>query len=208
MMSPFDALAADYGALWSETPRGREQRDIVWREIDGLFRPGDRILDLGCGTGDDALHLAKRGVEVFGIDNSPRMVEMARSRGVDAAVLGIEDLPNLKEIFSGAISNFGALNCVSDLEPVAQELSKRIRANGYLAICLMGRFCWSESLRGEFRRWPGRTEWRGISVYYPGVGQVVRAFGRYFELVRDLSIDGGDHHLYTFRRRLKEESRP
>src|SRR5690348_5995545 len=106
MMSPFDALAADYGALWSETPRGREQRDIVWREIDGLFRPGDRILDLGCGTGDDAQHLAKRGVEVFGIDNSPRMVEMARSRGVDAAVLGIEDLPNLKEIFSGAISNF------------------------------------------------------------------------------------------------------
>ncbi len=86
MTTPFDALAHSYNALWSETARGRDQRTAVWREIDGLFRPGDRVLDLGCGTGDDALHLAGLGVEVFGIDASAQMVEIARSRDVRCVI--------------------------------------------------------------------------------------------------------------------------
>ena len=75
MTTPFDVLAPSYNALWTDTPRGREQRAAVWREIDGLFHEGDRVLDLGCGTGDDALHLMGLGVEVLGIDAAPKMVE-------------------------------------------------------------------------------------------------------------------------------------
>lgn len=43
-------------------------------------RPGQRALDVCCGTGDIALALAQRGAEVTGLDFSPAMLEMARTR--------------------------------------------------------------------------------------------------------------------------------
>ncbi len=218
MTTPFDALASSYNALWTETARGREQREAVWREIDGLFHAGSRVLDLGCGPGDDALHLAGLGVEVLGIDAAPKMVELARSRGVNAYLLAIEDLPALlarqqadegvgsepggpPHHFSGAISNFGALNCVRDLRPVAAQLARLVQPAGPLAICLMGRFCLTD-WRHATKRWLGRTQWRGMDVYYPTSGQVRAAFAPHFAFERRVSIAGGDHQLYIFRRRV------
>ena len=82
----FDRIAADYDALWTTTPIGRAQRNLVWREMDALFHPGERILDIGCGTGEDAAHFAARGVQVYATDASPAMVQVARARGVTATV--------------------------------------------------------------------------------------------------------------------------
>ena len=199
-MTPFDALAPAYGALWSETPRGRGQRASVWREIDGLFRAGDQILDLGCGTGDDALHLAGRGVQVYGIDAAEKMVETARARGVRAQRLAIEDLDRLGGPFEGALSDFGALNCVADLRPVAVQLARLLPPGGPAAICLMTRFCFSD-WRHAARRWSGKTHWRGIDVYYPTARRIQAAFDPYFGLERRVRIGRGDHRLYIFRRR-------
>jgi SAM-dependent methyltransferase len=200
MTTPFDALARSYNALWSETAQGRDQRTAVWREIDGLFRPGDRVLDLGCGTGDDALHLAGLGVEVFGIDASAKMVEIARSRDVYASSLRIEDLDRLECGFSGALSNFGALNCVADLEPVAAQLARLVKSGGPIAICLMGRLCFT-AWRHVPKRWSGRTKWRGMDVYYPTSRHIRRCFRPWFTLERRVAISRGDHQLYIFRRR-------
>lgn len=198
-MTPFETIAPAYDALWSEAPRGRAQRAEVWREIDGLFCAGDRILDLGCGTGDDALHLAERGAEVVGIDSSVRMVEIARGRGVDARVMEIDKL-KLVLPFSGAISNFGALNCVPDLRPIAENLARWIKPAGPLAICLMGRFSLAD-LRHAAARLRGRTRWRGIDVYYPTSRTIRSRFAPWFDFERRVSIGGGDHQLYIFRRR-------
>ena len=60
----FDKLAMRYDELWTHSPVGRLERDEVWRCIKRLFRPGDRLLDLGCGTGEDAVHLERLGVTV------------------------------------------------------------------------------------------------------------------------------------------------
>ena len=68
--TPFDQLAPGYRQAWTDSPTGHRQRAAVWREIDGLFHRGNRVLDLGCGIGDDALHLADLGVSVHGIDSS------------------------------------------------------------------------------------------------------------------------------------------
>jgi SAM-dependent methyltransferase len=203
--SPFDALAQSYNELWTGTARGRDQRTAVWREIDGLFRTGDRVLDLGCGTGDDALHLADAGIEVFGIDAAPKMVQIARSRGVKASVLSIEDLVSgagLWPVFSGAISNFGALNCVPDLRPVATQLASLVQPAGPVAICLMGPFCLTD-WRHAAKRWCGHTQWRGIDVYYPTSRQIRAAFAPWFAFERRVAIGRGDHQLYVFRRRVE-----
>jgi 2-polyprenyl-3-methyl-5-hydroxy-6-metoxy-1,4-benzoquinol methylase len=202
-VTPFQQIAPRYAALWSETPRGRAQREQVWREVDGLFCPGDRILDLGCGTGDDAVHLMSRGVGVLGIDSAPGMVEIAQTRGVDARRMAIEELGSLAGQFDGAISNFGALNCVADLGALVVALARLVRPHGRLALCVMSRFCWRTDWQHSLQRWSGHTVWRGIDVHYRSAGSVARAFASHFEFRRRVSIGQGDHQLLVFARRAK-----
>ena len=133
----FNALAARYDELWSRSTIGRLQREAVWRRLDTLFRPGDSLLDLGCGPGDDALHFMHSGMRVRAIDSSSEMVRIARGRGVDATRLAIEELRGLKGVFDGAISNFGPLNCIRSLDRIRGPLARLIRPGGYLALCLM-----------------------------------------------------------------------
>jgi len=207
-VTPFDQLAPQYAQLWSETSAGRSQRAEVWREIDGLFGPGHSVLDLGCGTGDDALHLGGQGVNVLGVDASEQMVEAARNRGVTARQLPIEEIAKLDGPFNGAISNFGTLNCVEDLAGVARQLANLLAGGAPFALCVMGRLSAVETLRylrqGDLkratRRWSGRAEWRGISVYYRSARELRRALAPRFILERHESIGRGDHQLYIFRR--------
>jgi SAM-dependent methyltransferase len=206
---PFDAIAPAYASLWSSAPEGSAQRRQVWEYIDPLFRSSARVLDLGCGIGDDALHLSQMGVDVHAMDASEKMVEIARSRGVDARRLAIESLGEIDGAYSGALSNFGALNCVRRLEPVAGDLAKLLAPGAPLAICVMGRFCWRETvaslLKGDFvravRRWKGQARWRGIEVRYWSARQIRIAFAPQFQIIRRIPIGGGDHQLYILSRR-------
>jgi len=203
VISPFHQIAPQYAELWSETSRGRAQREQVWQEIDGLFKTGDRVLDLGCGTGDDAVHLMSLGVGVLGIDSAPGMVEIARTRGVDAKTMAIEELAALEDIFDGAISNFGALNCVADLDKLSEDLARQIRPQGKLALCVMSRYCWRTDWRHLGQRWSGQARWRGIDVYYRSAQSTARAFAPHFSYRRRVSIGRGDHQLLVFTRRSK-----
>src|SRR5689334_3972186 len=202
MTSPFEQIAPEYAALWSETARGNAQREQVWRELDGRFHAGDRVLDLGCGTGDDAVHLKARGVEVLGIDSAAGMVEIARARGVVARRMAIEEIGALQAKFDGVVSNFGALNCVADLAAVSRELSRLVRPNGTLALCVMSRYSFSD-WRHLLQRWSGHTRWRGMDVYYRSTSMIVRDFAPGFEFARRVSIGRGDHQLLLFTRRLE-----
>jgi len=189
----FDRVAARYDAVWTNTAIGRAQRDLVWREMDALFQTGERILDIGCGTGEDAAHFAQRGVTVYATDASPAMVQVAQARGVAAVVCGAEELAQIGGTFDAAISNFGALKCVEDLPAVAGALAALVRPGGSAAICLLGRFCAWETLYyaarlqfdKAFRRWRGnRVPYQGTMVHYPTASEIHAAFKNDFELQR------------------------
>ena len=204
--SPFEQIAPRYDVLWSDTERGRAQRQRVWRELDCLFHPGDQVIDLGCGTGDDAVYLASRGVNVLGIDSAPEMVKIARKRGAAARHVAIEDLDRLETefagAFDGALSNFGALNCVEDLSRVSEALARLMRPGGKLALCVMSRFCWSDR-RHFLDRWGGHATWRGLDIYYRSARSIAREFAPNFERHRRVSIGQGDHQLLMFTRRVE-----
>ena len=199
--SPFDAMAADYDKSFSRSTIGQYLRAAVWHRLDEAFKPGERVLELNCGTGEDALHLARRGVSVLATDNSPRMLAVTRAK-VDRAGLGhavtvsplaIEDLAlgrvNLAGPFDGVVSNFGGLNCVEDLAGVARGLAAVVRPGGRAVLCLMGpavAWEWGWYLtHGQpskaFRRLRrGGSEWQGLTVRYPAPGSVRRAFAPHF----------------------------
>jgi len=113
-------------------------------------------------------------------------------------VLPIEDLSSIEGTFDGAISNFGALNCVGDLNRLGLSLARLIRPGGYLAICVMGRFCLWETIhflargqvRNASRRWGGVSVSASLSlpVFYPTVGQIRRAFAPGFVHVKSVGI--------------------
>ena len=78
--SPFDALAADYDRSFTASAIGQRMRAAVWRRLDTAFAPGERVLELNCGTGEDAVHLAERGVRVLATDVSPASSPAFRAR--------------------------------------------------------------------------------------------------------------------------------
>lgn len=189
----FDRIAGNYGHLWNRTAIGSSQRKAVWRWIDPLFLPGDSVLDIGCGDGEDAVHLQTRGVQVQGLDASLGMLKRARERGVRAEVLKAEDLDRISGNFDGAISNFGVLNCIDDLEQLASNLRRLIRPGGHVALCILGRCCMWEIghfLRGReprkaFRRFSSTTSTSlGVDVHYPSSRRMRQAFRSGFSLVR------------------------
>ena len=71
---------------------------IYTPEFSGM-KAGDRVLDVCCGTGDQAIHYAKRGIIAAGIDQSPRMIQLAeknkRKQGLSNASFQVADALNL-----------------------------------------------------------------------------------------------------------------
>lgn len=201
----FDELAPAYDEHFTSSVLGRRMRDAVWRRLDACFAPGERILELGCGTGEDALRLARRGLEVVALDRSPAMVEAAREKLERAGLaervrllrLSIEDWCAEPAAaggpFDGALSNFGALNCVGDLALTARALASSLRSGGCAVLVIMGpavpwEWLWFLARgrpREAFRRLArGGVAWRGLTVRYPAVGTVRREFRAAFDLRR------------------------
>lgn len=200
----FDALAPEYDRTFGGT-LGPVYRRAVWRWTDSAFRPGQRILELNCGTGEDALHLARRGVRVLATDASAGMLDVAREKvsaaglagAVEVRELAIEQLDGLAREFGGqfdgGLSNFGGLNFVADLPPVSRALAALLRPGARLVLCLVGplvpwEWAWfigQGQPRKAFRRLsPGGVLWKGVRVRYPSPHRIRRAFEREFRAVR------------------------
>jgi SAM-dependent methyltransferase len=143
----FDRAAASYDAEFGTNPSGLVFRHVFQERLRALFAPGSRVLDLGCGTGEDAVFLASIGVRVHALDVAESMVERTRGKalafGIGADRMTVErraaeDVAGAGEGFDGALSNFGALNC-ADLEAVGAGLARALSPGAPLLISLMGR---------------------------------------------------------------------
>ncbi len=200
----FDTLADQYDSLFTFSTVGRTQREVVWERATAVFPAGYHVLELNCGTGEDAMFLARRGVRVTACDASGKMIEYAERRKaveapaalIDFRRLATENLDELpaQPLFDGVFSNFSGLNCVADLRAVSSKLAMRLHPGATLLLCLSTRFCLWEMLhyaaKGDFRKAfrrcrgvsPASLDGHSFSVYYPTVRSLQQSFGPEFRL--------------------------
>lgn len=130
----FDRIAPYYDAMNRVMTAGLDRR---WRRlaVQAVVSPGDRVLDLCCGTGDLAIEAERAGGQVTGLDFSPRMLERARKRSASVTwVLGdVLALPFESGRFDAVTVGFGMRN-VADLAGALSEIRRVLRPGGRLAI--------------------------------------------------------------------------
>lgn len=143
LATAYDRLAAGYDALVAED---RWMRRVLWRHYRSVFAPGERVLDLGCGTGQDALFLARHGVRMTALDLSHEMLRRLRERAHDA---GLADRIEICQgdagrpvswppgEWAGIISSFAALNTVSDLSGLSAMAATRLESGGRMILHLL-----------------------------------------------------------------------
>lgn len=93
--SPFDALAEDYDSAFTHSVLGTLLRRPLHERLRAAFAPGDRVLELGCGTGEDAVHLGRHGVRVLATDAAPAMIAAAQRKVEAAGLRGVVEVRRL-----------------------------------------------------------------------------------------------------------------
>jgi demethylmenaquinone methyltransferase/2-methoxy-6-polyprenyl-1,4-benzoquinol methylase len=131
----FDRIAPVYDVMNRLMTVGLDRR---WRRLTAraVVRPGDRVLDACCGTGDLSLAAAEAGGEVVALDFSERMLERARrkSSSIEWVRGDLLALPFPDESFDVVTVGFGIRN-IEDLEAGLRELVRVLRPSGRLG-CL------------------------------------------------------------------------
>ena len=130
----FDRIAPVYDLMNRVMTAGLDGR---WRRLTArsVVRPGNRVLDACCGTGDLALAGERAGGRVVGLDFSERMLERARrkSASVEWVRGDLLELPFEDASFEAATVGFGVRN-VADLEHSLRELRRVLRPGGRVGV--------------------------------------------------------------------------
>ncbi len=214
----FDDIAAAYDAVEAGNPIFQWMRRRVQHAALSMFEHGSRILEVGCGTGTDALFFAEHGYRVVALDPSSEMVAAASEKILLAGFAslvefrqgGAERIEELVKIYGaascdGIFSNFGALNCVADLRAFARGAARLLRPDGAMLLNIMppicpweiGYYLFKRQPAEAFRRWRGRSGTNGISVdvghqkvqtYYHTCAAVVAVFLHSFEIEKQFAL--------------------
>jgi cyclopropane fatty-acyl-phospholipid synthase-like methyltransferase len=149
---------------------GRPQKELVRAEAEGLVR-GD-VLDVGCGTGDNALFLAERGHAVLGVDLAETAIAEARGKAAERGleqrarfeVRDVVDAPDVGRTFS-TVTDCGFFHALDDEARVrfVESLGSLLETSGrYLMLCF------SDRVPGSFG--PRRISEAEIRATFAGAG--------------------------------------
>ncbi|MDK2821382.1 MAG: hypothetical protein PWP31_1347 [Clostridia bacterium] len=144
MAEIFDEKAKDYDD-WYKRPLGALVDQIEKKPIYDYLKPqpNEHILDVGCGTGNFSLELARSGVKVTGIDISEPMLEKARTKAsnegldINFKIADAMNLPFSDNTFDKIVS-VTALEFVSDLKAALDESYRVLKPGGCMVIGLIG----------------------------------------------------------------------
>jgi ubiquinone/menaquinone biosynthesis C-methylase UbiE len=136
----FDKEATNYDK-WYETKIGEYADQVETNCAFNLFqpKPGMKILDVGCGTGNFSIKMASQGVNVTGVDISEKMLEFARNRAAQEK-LAIEfrtmDTQNLtfQDNFFDGVFSMATIEFVSEPDKMIEEMFRVCKKGGPVVV--------------------------------------------------------------------------
>ena len=134
----FDAAATEYVLERESQFSFQSQKALALRMLEGAaLRPGSRALDIGCGPALMEPALLERGLEVWGVDVSARMIEAGRARVTGharhrACHLNVGDAERLDfpSAFFDAVLCMGVLEYLADYRPALREIHRVLKPGG------------------------------------------------------------------------------
>lgn len=166
----FDGVAEDYDRHILGNPINLWLRNRSVALMSELFRPGETVVEVGCGTGTETLALARRGIRVIASDISSKMIDVLRrkveSEGLADRVITLQSRPYLlgeavrrlgyTEV-DGAYSTYGAINTDPRLTDLFATLHSLIRNQGTLVLGVWNKYCLFEIAGYSLRMKPSMT---------------------------------------------------
>ncbi len=158
MDKPWDPKEYD---AWYQTPLGRLSDRLEKELVFSLLtvKSGEMALDVGCGTGNYTIELAKRGLKVTGIDSSEEMMAWAREKAgkdglnIPFQVADAQMLPFLDNSFDLIVSN-GLLCFLKEPEKTLMEMNRVLKPGGRLVVGVLNRWSpWAlfRRIKGVFK---------------------------------------------------------
>jgi len=186
------------------------KRDRVRQHILQYARPGSSMLELNCGSGEDALFFARHGFDVHATDISPGMIDVLKEKifasGLSKKIRFEQcsftslDQMQARGPFDLIYSNFGGLNCTGELSKVLRSMDGLLKPGGVVTLVIISPFClWETFLlfkgrfRTAFRRFfkkngaPAYVEGMPFKCWYYSSSYVRKHMGETFSM---LSLEG------------------
>lgn len=170
MGMPFDHIASTYDSLFSRSAIGQMQRKRVWRYIESILPElkGFEMLELNCGSGEDAVLFGEGGFNIVATDISEEMLKITEKKAQQYSMQNkisshFLDLDTFNETlfdkkFDLIFSNFGGINCMNpdSLKALLEKLPTILNPGGRFVGVVMPKFCAWETifflLRFQFKK--------------------------------------------------------
>ena len=183
MQSDFDIAALSYDESFTNTSIGKAQRTLVHHHLKDVLnkKKNQHILELNCGTGEDANYFDKLEHTVVATDISKNMVGIAKQKNKDSKIefsqLDINKINQQKfnKKFDVIFSNFGGFNCLSSLEikNFFSSTKQLLTKNGKIVLVIMPKkTAWEKlyfSLKGNFKEANRRNTTKSVKANVDGV---------------------------------------
>lgn len=199
MSAPFDHIASAYDSYFTRSTIGQLQRRQVWSYLEEVIPRlhGLDILELNCGTGEDAVLFGNRGFNIIATDISEEMLKMTSEKVTHYSLqnkisshyldLNSFDGRTFDKKFDLVFSNFGGINCISPkaFQQLLNKLPSILAPGGRFIAVIMPKFCLWETFyfllklrpKRAFRRWtqnavPVNLQGTNLNIWYYQPAQV------------------------------------
>jgi len=183
MPNDFDIASSQYDTNFTFSNIGKAQRRMVFKYLKPIVNETKKlsILELNCGTGEDAIRFAKLDHTVLATDISEGMIKVAKaktnSKNLTFRTLDINSINEntFSTTFDFIFSNFGGFNCLSktELDLFFKKAAKLLNPGGKIVLIIMPKHCLWERLyftiKGDFKNAKRRNTKSNITANVEGV---------------------------------------
>ena len=160
----FSRQSKVFDDLYGEDPIIQYKRNRVRRHMLSYLKPGSQLLELNCGSGEDAIFFAENDFKVHATDIAQGMLQVLQQKQnrhyasnrisfENCSFTQLEFLKN-KGPYDHIYSNFGGLNCTGQLDKVLASFNALLKPGGSFTLVIISKFCFWEFLllfKGKFR---------------------------------------------------------